>query len=477
MINKVARAGIGYTVGNYFLKGLSFFTIPIFARLLSTEDYGIVNTFSAYESILFVLIGLAIHSSFKNARYKFKDIGEEGVIQGFDYKTYVSNAYFFICLSGLVWLLAGAVFRNEVSEILKIDEICVLLLIVGSAANAIVVAYNTNVSIYYQYKKFLSISFFNAFSNITLSIVLIMSLFSSQKYLGRIYGIVIPIALAAVYILVAQITKYKIHNFIPMLKWGIKYSLPIVPHGISQIILSSFDRVMITRMVSLAATGLYSFAYNIFAVLQVTANSLDTVWSPWFYEKMHGKDYKSIKQYSSAYILFLAVICNLVMLISPELILLLGGEKYQESVNCVIPIIAGGFFAFIYNIPAAVEYYYERTRSIAFATTTAAVLNIVLNYFCIKQWGYVAAAYTTLLTYMFYFIFHYYMAFKIHGNNLFSNRNLLISCGMVFVCGIGSINLINDVLIRWMIAIFLFLISSYWGYNKFHLNKYFAQNR
>jgi len=29
--NKIIKAGLGYTIGNYLIKGLSFLTIPIFA--------------------------------------------------------------------------------------------------------------------------------------------------------------------------------------------------------------------------------------------------------------------------------------------------------------------------------------------------------------------------------------------------------------------------------------------------------------
>ena len=65
--NRVLKAGIGYTIGNYLLKGLSFFTIPIFTRLLTTQDYGKYNVFLSYENIIFVLIGFAIHSSYTEA--------------------------------------------------------------------------------------------------------------------------------------------------------------------------------------------------------------------------------------------------------------------------------------------------------------------------------------------------------------------------------------------------------------------------
>lgn len=63
--NKVIKAGIGYTIGNYLLKGLSFLTVPLFSRLLDTSDYGIFNTYLAYQGIMFLLVGIALHTSLK----------------------------------------------------------------------------------------------------------------------------------------------------------------------------------------------------------------------------------------------------------------------------------------------------------------------------------------------------------------------------------------------------------------------------
>ena len=54
--NKVLKAGIGYTIVNYFLKGLGFITVPIFSRLMAVSDYGIYNTFLSYEGMLYLFI-------------------------------------------------------------------------------------------------------------------------------------------------------------------------------------------------------------------------------------------------------------------------------------------------------------------------------------------------------------------------------------------------------------------------------------
>ena len=62
--NSIKRAGVGYTIGNYLIRGLGFLTVPIFSRLLSTADYGFYNTYTSYESILFIFVGLALHTTF-----------------------------------------------------------------------------------------------------------------------------------------------------------------------------------------------------------------------------------------------------------------------------------------------------------------------------------------------------------------------------------------------------------------------------
>ena len=71
--NKVLKAGAGYVIGNYLLKGITFLSAPIFTRLLTKEEFGLFGTYTSYESILYIFIGLALHSSLNNAKYKYKE--------------------------------------------------------------------------------------------------------------------------------------------------------------------------------------------------------------------------------------------------------------------------------------------------------------------------------------------------------------------------------------------------------------------
>ena len=457
------------------IKGLTFLTITVFSRLLSTSDYGRYNTFVAYEAILCIFISFAIHSSYKNARYKYKLISE-GASMGSDYYSYVSETIVMVLISLIAWFIIINVSSPIASRLLNLDCLSLNLLIIYSGGAGLITCFNTDAGLEYSYKKFLTVSGFNAVCNIGLSLLFVLMVFKNNRYLGYTLGTVIPIAMIGIYIVAYFFKRSKSSRDVSMLTWGLKYSLPIIPHGLSQVILNQFDRIMITWLVSSSATGIYSFAYNIYSIVAVTFTSLDNVWTPWFYEKMHAEEYDKIKKYSSIYIGMMFIFCTDVILVSPEIIKILGGRNYWDAMYCSIPIVAGGFFSFLYTIPASVEYYREKTTYIAFGTSVAAVVNILLNYIFIRSYGYVAAAYTTLITYLLFFMFHYYLSRKIEGRNLFSNGTIVI-CSVGIICAMLITNvMVHLMVLRWGIAAMIFVISvlceeNYVGLIKKMLNK------
>lgn len=449
--NKVLKAGLGYTIGNYMLKGLSFISIPIYTRLLSTSDYGRFNNFLTYGNIFFIVVGLAIHSSYKSARYRYK-LRSEGAQEGTDYYTYASASILFLLACAVIWLLVANIFASTLSNWLDMDRISLNLLIIYSTAAALIMCFNTDVSIDYEYKKFLVVSGFNAIGTILLSVALLLTVFMHQRYMGMILGASLPSILASFYVVGYFFKRAKPKNIITFMKWGVVYSLPIVPHGLSQIVLNQFDRIMITKLVSAAATGIYSFAYNIYSILAVTFNSLDNVWSSWFYEQMRARNYKGIKKFSSIYMGLMFVFAAGVILVSPEVVMILGQKNYWVAKYVAIPVVTGGYFAFLYTIPAGVEYYHAKTVWIALGTATAAILNVSLNFVFIPRYGYVAAGYTTLVTYILYFVFHFFIAWRIQGWNLFS-ISVIIGCFVgIIIVSVISLLFINTWTVRWLIA-------------------------
>ncbi len=450
--SKVVKAGAGYIVGNYMLKGLSFLTIPIFSRLMSTSDYGLYNMFLAYESILYLFIGFAIHSSYKNARYRY-GIKSEKNIDVKTYENYVSTTMVLLMISTVAWLIVIFFFSNKLMLILGLNKISLLMLVIYSFGTSVIICFNTHVALNYQYQSFIKIASVNAISSTLISTILICTVYSNQKYMGRIIGTAFPVIILAFYIIIGFFREAKPGNYQEFLGWGVKYSFPIIPHGISQVILSQFDRIMINKMVDSSAAGIYSFAYNIYAIVAVTANSLDNVWSSWFYEQMYNGKLDRIKKQSKVYMILMVFLSVIVMFVSPEIVRLLGRQDYWTASYSVIPIVAGGYFSFLYSIPASVEYYYAKTKLMSIGTGSAAIVNIVLNFVFINKYGYIAAAYTTLLTYLLYFIFHYLLAIKIQGFCIFSTKVMLICSVSVLVVAFAARALVIHWIVRWIFAL------------------------
>ncbi len=459
------EAGLGYIVGNYLLKGITFFSVPIFARLMSQSDFGVYNTFTAYEGILFVVIGFAIHSSYKNAYFNKTD--NRCDIK--DYSAYVSMTVSLILINAIFLIGVSLLFDGIISNGLKMDSWMIVLLIVYAMSSAILSCYNADCSLRLEYKRFLAVSGFNAVCNIIVSVILITCISNHNSYTGRIIGTVSAVTLVAGYVVIVFFKRARPRFNRREIIWGLKYGLPIVPHGISQVVLSSFDRIMINNIIGSAQAGIYSFAYTIYTIIQVTSTSIDTVWSPWFYKARGNGDYAGIKKQSNQIIILMLLLCISFLLISPEFIVIFGGKKYEESVFCVMPLVGGAFFAFLYFFPAVIEYYHGKTGYIAIGTATAALINIVLNYIFINEFGYIAAAYTTLATYLLYFIFHLLIAIRIEKKSLYSLKTIALST-LIMVCSvvIGSL-LVERIFVRIVGFAVMIAYTIYYEETHFHL--------
>ena len=161
--SKVIRAGIGYTVGNYLLKGLTFLTVPLFSRLLSTAEYGVFNAYLAYQTILYLLVGLALHTSLKNAKYRYKE----------EFDRYNSGCILLVIVHLLLWLLVCNLLYPLYGGAAGFSRVVVNVLLLDSFGTALIQFFNVYVGIYYRYISFLKLSVFHAVANLALSVLLI----------------------------------------------------------------------------------------------------------------------------------------------------------------------------------------------------------------------------------------------------------------------------------------------------------------
>ena len=435
---KALKAGIGYTIGNILIRGISFLLLPIFSRIMDTEQFGIYNAFLSYDSILYVITGFALHSSVKSAHYTFKNETDQ----------YVSSISIIYLINFALFTLLTLLFGNSISHFLNLPVFAIYMLILYSSGTALLTLYNNRISLDYAYKEYLIISLVNTLGNIGLSLFLIFCVFNNQRALGRIGGSSITIACIAVYILVALYRKAKPRYKKEYWKFGILYSLPIVPHGISQVLLSQFDKIMIRSMIGDSATGIYSLASNLKAVLAIITQSAATAWETWFFEEIDKGHKEIIKRKAAQVVCGFTILTAGMMALAPELILFLGGERYMGGKHVVVPMILDCFILFLYNVIVPSEYYMKKTKYIMLGTIISAVINIITNYIFIRKYGYIAAAYTTLFSYVCYIALHMFISYRLVKFSIVPNKQLIFFVIVLVALGIYTNIHMDSLLMR-----------------------------
>ncbi len=423
---KAVKAGLWYTIGNILLKGCIFLTLPIFTKILSTTDFGIYSSYIALEGIISAVIGMGLYGTIKNAKIDFKEKFNDYLSTIICFSLFV--LFIFIILSNSLYFLYG--------DFIGYSRFIINVLILQSYGSFLIHLYGSKLNIEFKYKSYLGVTFFNTIGNIILSIILILYVFPYQRYLGRIVGSALPIIIVSVIIVLYILKNGKDYWNKKYIKYAILIGLPLVPHVVSQSLLSQFDRIMIEKMIGASEGGIYSYIYTICTILFIIVQSLDNAWNPWVYIRLSENNTSIIKKSFTKYIDFFSILTLGFLCLSPEIVVLFAGSEYWSGIDLIIPLTVSNYFVFLYMLPVGIEYYHKKTKFISLGTVCATIANLVLNFIFIKLFGFKAAAYTTLISYILLFVFHWIMASKYELSELYDIKHIIKTSSLIFAFSI-----------------------------------------
>ena len=89
---------------------------------------------------------------------------------------------------------------------------------------------------------------------------------------------------------------------------------------------------MIDKMVGKTEVALYGLAYSIGMLVQLFVTGLNSAITPWMYKKIKNHDIGSMRKVLHVLVLCVAGIAIMLMLVSPELVLVFGSSKYHNFI-------------------------------------------------------------------------------------------------------------------------------------------------
>ena len=421
------KSGLWYTVSSIFIKGIGFITIPIFTRLLTKTEFGIYSNYTSWLSLMMIFVTLNLESTLISARFDFENKFDE----------YILSMLSLSSVCALIWLVISNLVPNNFGQFFDLDPIYINIMLIYLLFMPAINLYQARERYMFEYKKTVLVSLIIAISTSVLSVLLV--LFMDNGLMGRVIGAAIPSVILGIFLYAYFIKRGKKVE-IKYWAYAIPICFPYIPHLLSMTLLNSTDRIMITKFCGAEETALYSLAYNCGMIVTLLMTSLNSAFAPWLGEKLYNDRFVEIKVFSKKYITAFFVLAIGIMLVSPEILLILGGRSYYEAVYVLAPVSMGCLCQFLYTLFVNVEQFKKKTVGMAIASILAALINLGLNYLLIPRMGYLVAAYTTLIGYICLLLMHMYLVKRLNVGDVFDYKFVIL----IVLIGIVAMVIITD---------------------------------
>lgn len=451
-----------YTFSTLFSRGLAIITVPIFTRLMTTSQIGIVNLYNSWYSMISAIATLSLTSGGYVVALREYESNRDG---------YQSSV---LSLTSLISLLLVGVYLVNPSlwsKLLGLPSGLIILMLIGFLFAPARDFWLARQRYEYKYKLSGFVMMGSALIASLLSILTVIKLSAVDENLvaeGRLYSNYLIIYGVSAVIWFCTMLKGKTFFNKEYWKLSLSLSLPLVGYSVASQILTVSDRMMISQMVGNSAVGIYSTLYTVSSLSLLVWQAVHSSFVPYIFRNIeNGVD--GIKRVSSQLMTFYAAVAVLMTFLAPEIVRILATEEYYEAIYIMPPIAAGVFFTSFANLYSDIAVYYKKTKYVMYPAIIAAVSNLILNYIFIKIYGYMAAAYTTLFSYILFALFQGVWAKKIckeygiESGTIYNDKYMIALAVITTLISLSGILFYDNTILRYGVVILLAVVCAVIG--------------
>ncbi len=389
-----AKCSVAYAFASLLTKGMNLLTTPIFTRIMSSEQIGIVTTYTSWQTILSVFATLALTSgSFNMAMVDYPDRRDR----------YMSSILGLSTCASLICLILYLIFDNFVLEFLNLSNSQMLVMLISFIITPATEYWLCRQRYEFKYKKVLLVSTLQTILSTILTLFVVDAAYQKEIVnLGEIRIIascIMPVILGAYFYIIIIKTGRVIFDKEFWL-FSLKINLPLMVHTLAKHIFDVSDRVMIAQMIGQSEVGIYGTLYSFSSLTAIIWSAINASLIPIVFEKIKAGKAKELEKIITPILGIYSILTLVLVLFSPEIIRLMATEEYYSAIYMMPPVAAGIYLTALYNIYSNILLYKKKTLWIMLSTVIASTINILLNLIFLPRYGFIAAAYTTLASYI-----------------------------------------------------------------------------
>lgn len=447
-IKEAASHTLIYGLGSVLQTALGFILIPLYTRYYSTDMYGALALITICGSLAGSVFYLGASSALSRSYF---DYGE-----GIERKKVISTSLYLSLVGACAQILMGFLFKEKLSLLLfNTDAYAIHIFII--LLSSVLSFLNT---LFYILLRFQRKSKQVVITNL-ISLIMSASLIATFLIVLKL-GVMAPILGQFInQVLLCGILFYLTKESFVLayskmeLKIQLQFGLPTIFVGLANYVLTSIDRFLLNKFCTLKEVGVYSLGFLLGTSINVLfITPFGQIWAPMRMEYRKDGNAQDLYKLMLTYYFIIGLFVTIgVSIFSKEILMLISGRTEYLVAYKVVPFVMIAFL--IYGIIGIIDngiYFARKISYHAYIFWSCVVINWILNYTLIPIFGYMAAAYSLLITFSVTFGLVFIVSNRLFKIELESGRlaKIFISSVLVLMVGLTLINgdLIKVVLVK-----------------------------
>lgn len=408
-VKELVGGSLIYGISGMITSVIALFLVPIYTRVFSPSDYGILNL----VNVTFFLLGIFVIFGLDNsASLWYWDKIEETERK----KTFASWAYFSfsfsLILAGFVWLLSKqlAVLLLKDAQLYYLFNLMSVALIFNSLQKV------ANIWFRVRKKPVWAVGYALTVSLVTigLSILLVVKL---NMGLGGVYWAQIGSSIVSFILVLFLMYDWllPIHFDFARMREMLKFAMPLIPAALSFWLMNSASSYFIQHYTTSAEVGLYQLGNSLASAIGLATGAFMQAWSPFAFsiakEENHQQTYADI---FIIYVYWGSLGVLALFLFAPEILIILAPPSFSGA-----GFVAGllGLNILILSLPQIVAIgcaLVKTNMPYSIAVIIGSTISVILFLTIIPIAGKEGAVSATIFGNIFIFFYVYHRSQKLY---------------------------------------------------------------
>lgn len=464
-IKELFSHGLVYGLTSSLQNVLGFVLLPILTVYYSPAEFGVYSIILLASALASAIFYFGASSAL--GRFYFDEDSDE-------YRKEIVSAALFVTIGGAILLvLLAFLFGDYLSVLLFDSPIYRVPLILAFSGAAFGFLLNT-MTLLLRYEKRSVLFMVVTLLGVCLNFVITYILLTIFHYgiLAPLWGSFLSMGLCFVFLFFFKFSgitiKVNASNYKKIISFGIQFSIS----GLLFYLLDYVDRLIIKELLPMADVGIYSLGCRIAAVINVILiMPFSLIWAP---IRMQYASSENNQEFTSKIFSYLSItgfiLVAMAMLFGGELMsLVFVNDEYFGSAKVFPLIMLSLLFYGFQNILDFGIYLHKKVYFYIIISLIGIAFNVVMNYWFIPYFGYMASAYITFLTYfittaLIYLVSSKYHIIKLEWNRIWIPFVILII--LYYLVNFTAIFNYYSLLVRILVAIVLVLGIVFCWLNK-----------